>query len=211
MAENHETRSEFGAVAIVLVVAAVGIAVFAGIWLGIVAAIIVTVGFALVAIAALVVWSSRRDRLGEAPQVTPIEDERYRILVIADEKSATPGVADELRSHAGDRPVSVFIVAPALESRLGRIASDQKGYDDATQRLGDLRGALERAGFETQGEVGPSDPLQAADDGLRRFAANEVVFITNPDGESNWLETGVVAKAESRYSQPVKHITATGG
>jgi hypothetical protein len=210
MPEKHETASEFSAVAVVLVLAAVGVAVFAGIWLGIVAAVIVTLGFALIAIAASIVWGTRRESLGEAPKVTPIEDGRYRILVVADERCGTSGVADQLRSHAGDRPVSIYITAPALESRIGRLAGDQKGYDDATQRLGELLEVLDRAGVEAQGEVGPNDPLQAADDGLRQFAANEIVFITHPEGEANWLESGVIAEAESRYFQPVKHIAASG-
>ena len=60
MTEQHDTRREFGAVPIVLVIAAAGLAVFGGIWLGPWAAVIVTVGFALVVIAGVVVWASRR-------------------------------------------------------------------------------------------------------------------------------------------------------
>ena len=115
----------------------------------------------------------RRERLGDAPQVTPIEDGRYRILVVADERCAAASFAEELRSHAGGRPLSIFIMAPALESRVGRLAGDQKGYEDATRRLNEIVEGLKRADTEAQGEVGPSDPLQAADDGLRQFAANE--------------------------------------
>jgi hypothetical protein len=210
MPEQHETAREFSAVPVVVVVFAIGAAVAGGIWLGPWAAIVVTVGFALLAVAALIVWSMRRERLGEPPQVTPIEDGRYRILVVADERCATASFAEELRSHAGGRPLSIFIMAPALESRVGRLAGDQKGYEDATRRLNEIVEGLKRAGTETQGEVGPTDPLQAADDGLRQFAANEIVFVTHPEGQGNWLERGVVTTAESRYLQPVKHIMVAG-
>ena len=211
MAEQHETAREFGAVPVVVVVFAIGAAVVGGIWLGPWAAVVVTVGFALAVIAALTVWSSRRERLGDAPQVTPIEDGRYRILVVADERCATASFAEELRSYAGGRPLSIFIMAPALESRVGRLAGDQQGYEDATRRVNEIVEGLKRADAEAQGEVGPSDPLQAADDGLRQFAANEIVFVTHPEGQGNWLENGVVTTAKSRYFQPVKHILVAGG
>jgi len=210
MPEQHETRREFGAVPIVLAVAAVTVAVLVGLWLGAWAAIAVTVGFALAAIAALVVWSTRRGRLGEAPQATPVADGRFRVLVVADERCAAPSFADELRADAAGRPLSVFVMSPALESRIGRLTGDQKGYDDAGGRLNEIVETLARADIEAKGEVGPNDPLQAADDGLRQFAADEIVFVTHPEAQTNWLEAGVVAKAEARYFQPVKHIQATG-
>src|SRR5262245_48466815 len=178
MPERHETAREFSAVPVVVVVGGVGLAILGGIWLGLWAAIVVTAGFALALIAALIIWSVRRGQLGEAPQVEPIDDGRYRILVVADERSATPTFAAELRSHGGDRPVFVFVMAPALESKAGRLADDQKGYDDAARRLNEMVAGLKRADIEALGEVGPSDPLQAADDGLRQFAANEIVFVT---------------------------------
>jgi hypothetical protein len=211
MAEQHETAREFSAVPLVVVVFAILAAVAGGIWIGLWAAIVVTVGFALLAIAALTVWSLRRERLGEPPQVTPIEDGRYRILVVADERCATASFAAELRSHAGGRPLSVFIMAPALESRVGRLAGDQQSYEDATRRVNEIVEGLKGADAEARGEVGPSDPLQAADDGLRQFAANEIVFVTHPEGQGNWLERGVVTTAKSRYFQPVKHILVAGG
>ena len=194
MPEPHETRREFSAVPVAVVMAAVGLAVFCGIWIGAWAAAVVTVGFALIAIAALVVWSTRRAHppAADAPHVSPVEDGRHRILVVADGYCAVPAFVEELRSHAQSGPISVFVMAPALESRLGRLTGDQHGYDDATQRLNAMLDALQGAGMQAGGEVGSSDPLQAADDGLRQFPANEIVFVTHPEGQANWLEEGVV-------------------
>jgi hypothetical protein len=109
------------------------------------------------------------------------------------------------------RPVSLFVMAPALQSRIGVIAGDQRGYDSAARHLEATIKALEDAGLPAQGEVGPPDPLQAADDGLRQFPANEIVFVTHPEGKTNWLEDGVVAMAASRYFQPVRHTTLAAG
>jgi hypothetical protein len=143
--------------------------------------------------------------------VAPIDDGRYRILVVADESCVTPAFVEELRAHAAGRPASVFLVAPALESKLGLWTGDQKGYDEATSRMWETLGVLQEAGFEVDGEVGPNDPLQAADDGLRRFPASEIVFVTHPEGQSNWLEEGVVAAATERYEQPVQHLAVAAG
>jgi hypothetical protein len=194
---------------VAVVVGAIGCAVFTGIWIGFWATVIVTVGLALIGIAAIIWWFTRRRHppTADAPHVQPVDDGRFRILVVADESSTSPAFIDELRSHAGGRPVSLFVIAPALQSRIGAIAGDQRGYDNAAQHLEATINALEEAGLPAQGEVGPSDPLQAADDALRQFPANEIVFVTHPEGKTNWLEDGVVAMAESRYFQPVRHTT----
>ena len=103
----------------------------------------------------------------------------------------------------------MFVITPVHESRLGRLASDQNGYDDATRGLSEVLATLRVAGLEAQGEVGPEDPLQAADDGLRRFPADEILFVTYRDGQTNWLEAGVVELACSRYDQPIEHIAVS--
>jgi hypothetical protein len=197
---------------VTIVVAGIGFAIFAGVLIGFWATIVVTLGFGLIAIVLLYMWSTRRAQArppaADAPHVQPLDDGRYRVLVVADE-GVISHFADELRTRAGGRPVSVFVMAPALESRFGMLTEDQKGYDEASQRLKEILEAFEGAGLTAKGEIGSSDPLQAADDGLRQFPANEIVFATHPEGKSNWLEEGVVAMAESRYDPPVRHITVS--
>jgi hypothetical protein len=109
------------------------------------------------------------------------------------------------------RPALVFVMAPAFKTRLGLLTDDQKGYEHGATSLADTLDLLEQAGLPAQGQIGPSDPLQAADDGLRQFPADEIVFVTNPEGSTNWLEDGVVATAESRFDQPVTHISVANG
>ena len=77
MPEQHETAREFSAVPVVVVVFAIGAAVVGGIWLDPWAPIMVTVGFTLVA--GLVVWSMRRERLGDPPhrRVVTTAESRY--------------------------------------------------------------------------------------------------------------------------------------
>lgn len=210
LTEEHETRFEYSGVLVTVVVGAIGFAIFAGVLIGLWATIVVTLGFGLIAIVLLYLWSTRRAHppAADAPHVKPLDDGRYRVLVVADE-GVMSHFADELRTRAEGRPVSVFVMAPALESRFGLLTEDQKGYDEASHRLKEILAAFEGAGLTAKGEIGSSDPLQAADDGLRQFPANEIVFATNAEGKSNWLEQGVVATAESRYDQPVRHLTVS--
>ena len=58
------------------------------------------------------------------------------------------------------------------------------------------------AGVEARGEVGDADPIQAMDDALRTFGADEIVISTHPPGRSNWLEKEVIARARERYAVP---------
>ena len=57
-----------------------------------------------------------------------------------------------------------------------------------------------------EGEVGDADPLQAIEDGLRTFGADEVIISTHPEGRSDWLEKGVVRAARERFDVPITHV-----
>ena len=101
-------------------------------------------------------------------------------------------------------------MAPALGSRVARWTSDEKAYAEASDRLAAAVQSLERGGVKATGHVGSHDPLQAADDGLREFHADEVIFVTGAEDDANWLEEGVVDSARSRYGVPVSHIVVSG-
>jgi hypothetical protein len=131
-----------------------------------------------------------------------------RILVVANETAEGPILHDAIRFRAGGaRAVEVLVVAPALNSRLRHWTSDE---DDA-RRAAELRLAacierLAQAGVEATGLVGDAQPLQAIDDALGVFPADEIVIATHPDGRSHWLSRGVVARARSRFRRPILHV-----
>ena len=49
-------------------------------------------------------------------------------------------------------------------------------------------------------------PLQAVEDALRTFGADEIIISTHPEGRSNWLERDVVTKARERFTVPITHV-----
>ena len=160
---------------------------------------------------ALGVWALRGGR-APAPVrehvVRPQEDEpHHRILVVANETVGGAELRELLRGKAAGMREDVLVVCPALNSKLRTWTSDEDGARSAAQsRLDASLSRLREAGVDARGEIGDGDPLQAMEDALRTFPADEIVVSTHPPGRSNWLETGVVRRAEQRFDVPVTHV-----
>ena len=132
--------------------------------------------------------------------------DRRRILVVANETVAGRALRGEVVHRAG-ADADVLVVCPALNSPLRHWASDEDGARaKAEQRLADSLGALAAEGVDARGEVGDADPIQAMDDALRTFGADEIVISTHPPGRSNWLEKEVIERARERYPVPITHV-----
>jgi len=186
-----------------LIVAAAAIAT----WLG------VAVFVALTA-AAVGLWM--RSRSEEPVQRTSVarvggEGER-RILVIANETVGGEELLAIIRRKAEGVQVHVLVVCPALNSQLRTWASDEDGARAAAQsRLDASLAQLERDGVHAEGAVGDGDPLQAIEDALRTFGADEIVISTHPEGRSHWLERNVVGAARDRFDVPITHVVVDLG
>ena len=181
-----------------LIVAAAAIAT----WLG------VAVFVALTAVAA---WLWLRSRSDEPPPRTSVSrlsgEDEHRILVIANETVGGEELLTILRRKAEGVQTQVLVVSPALNSQLRTWASDEDGARAAAQsRLDASLAQLARDGIHAEGEVGDGDPLQAIEDALRTFGADEIVISTHPEGRSHWLERNVVGAARDRFTVPITHV-----
>ena len=140
--------------------------------------------------------SSRRGR----------ENER-RILVIANETVGGERLREEIRSRSEGVDEHVFVVCPALNSPLRHWASDEDGARvQAQERLNTSLSRLRQAGVDARGEIGDAEPLQAMEDALRLFGADEIIISTHPEGRSHWLEKGIVDGARERFAVPITHV-----
>lgn len=162
-------------------------------------------------LSALVLWRWLGGRSAEPPvrpSVRPREDAAERhILVIANETVGGDELLAVLRQRAEGVREEVLVVVPALNSPMRHWASDEDGARAAAQQR--LQTSLERlasAGVEARGEVGDGDPLQAIEDALRTFGADEIVISTHPEGRSHWLERNVVGAARDRFDAPITHV-----
>jgi hypothetical protein len=182
----------FGAIAIATVIDK---------WLGVAVVVLLT--------AAVVVWwlRARRDEAPIRTAPRPSGANERRILVVANETVGGAMLRDMILRKAEGVDEQVLVVVPALNSPLRHWASDEdSARAAAAERLQQSLLRLKEAGVEASGEVGDGDPLQAMEDALRTFGADEIVISTHPEGKSHWLERGVVEKARERFVVPITHV-----
>ena len=135
------------------------------------------------------------------------EEGERRILVIANETVGGGALREEIRRRAEGYRELVLVVCPALNAPLRHWVSDEDAARVAAQkRLEASLARLAEAGVDARGEVGDGDPLQAIEDALRTFGADEVIISTHPEGRSHWLERGVVTGARERFAIPITHV-----
>ena len=180
----------------------IGLAAVVNTWLGLAAFAALTVG--------IVAWWARARRQEPPVQVAPekrwAEDERH-ILVVANETVGGERLRDEIRKRSEGYRGEVLLVCPALNSPLRHWASDEDTARAAAQeRLQSSLDRLRELGIEARGEVGDGDPVQAIEDALRTFGADEIILSTHPPERSRWLEKGVVDRARQRFAVPITHV-----
>ena len=130
-----------------------------------------------------------------------------RILVIANETVGGQTLRSTILERSHGVRAEVLVVTPALNSPLRHWVSDNDGARAAAQeRLEKSLDQLADAGVQARGEVGDGDPVQAIEDALRTFGADEIIISTHPEGRSNWLERGVVENARERFPVPITHV-----
>jgi hypothetical protein len=165
-----------------LIVVIVGALVIVGasylnVWVGVAAAVVVVAG---------IVWWLMHGSTRERPPVlvsgTP--EGVHRVLVLA-----APGT-DDVRVN--DRATEVLVVVPALASPVEAITG---AVDDRRADAAETASTLAQKFPNARGEIGADDPIQAIDDALRVFGADEVVIV---GGDDELLE-----RAREQFAIPV--------
>ncbi len=182
--------------------AAIAIAGVINAWAGLVVFIVLTLAVA---------WWWFRSREHPVPdQVTPISRSapgERRILVVANETVGGVELLTRIRELGEGARAEVLVVSPALNTPLRHLASDEDAARaQARERLDHSLARLDQEGIHARGEIGDGDPLQAIEDALRTFGADEILISTHPEGRSNWLERGVVTGARERFAMPIHHV-----
>lgn len=130
-----------------------------------------------------------------------------RILVVANETVAGEALRNAIQTRARRYVDEVFVVCPALSSRLRHWLSDEdRVRARAHARLDASLAALAQVGIHADGCVGDADPLGAIEETLTTFAADELIIATHPRGRSSWLKRDVVDRARGRFDLPVAHV-----
>jgi hypothetical protein len=182
--------------------AVIAVAALINMWLGVIVFVVAT--------GVIVWWLFFRGDAKRPIQTAPVrhggEGER-RILVVANETVGGATLRDRIRERSEGVRAEVLVVAPALNSPIRHWVSDEDGARAvAESRLEESLSLLRSGGVSARGEVGDSEPLQAIEDALRTFGADEIIISTHPEGRSQWLERGVVSAARERFAVPITHV-----
>jgi nucleotide-binding universal stress UspA family protein len=182
--------------------AAIAIAGVINRWAGLAVFVLLTAG--------VLWWWFRARRLEVTLQTTPVHrggPDDHRILVIANETVGGEALRERIEERGEGKRTQVLVVCPALNTPLRHWASDEDpARAQARERLQRSLERLEQAGIPARGEIGDGDPLQAMEDGLRTFGADEIIISTHPEGRSHWLERGIVTSARERFAVPITHV-----
>jgi hypothetical protein len=128
-----------------------------------------------------------------------------RVLVVTTADDPEEAVDSLVREHAGE-DAELRVVAPASKiSWLDWLTNDEDAARrDAAERAEVASDAAPAA--QVEAEVGDVDPLQAIEDALREFPADEVLVVTAPERKAEWLEKGLGELAQRRFSVPVTQL-----
>jgi hypothetical protein len=134
--------------------------------------------------------------------------ERRRVLVVANETLTGEALRREIAHRIGGGNAEVFVVCPALNvTKIKHWVSDEdEARQHAQERLNEVVARLQREGLKVRGDIGDADPIQAMEDGLRLFSADEAIISTHPPGRSHWLERDVVERTRERFPIPITHV-----
>jgi hypothetical protein len=161
--------------------------------------------------ATVVIMLAARARYDEPIEVAARPDQRFRLLVVTAEPISDPSQAEHIAAIAaeGNRALGsdsgepeVLVLAPAIQGTLDRWASDVgKARDRAQEVLAVSMGTLTAAGLDARGSMGDADAVQAIEDELRTFPAQEVVLVHSPQ-----LGSREGAEIRRRLDRPVREV-----
>lgn len=136
-----------------------------------------------------------------------------RLLVVTTVPVEGELLRRRVREHAGEEDAKVRLVAPASDvSPLQWLASDEdEAREEAAEVAERSAHAVASEADVAEAEVGDVDPVQAIEDALREFPADEIIVVTRPGSEAGWLEKGAAAEALERFNVPVSRLDVEDG
>lgn len=180
-------------------IAAIAVAAIAGILFGGFVALVV----ALLTVTAAVLWTVLHWRTTPRIRTAPRHQgppQELRLLVVANDALDDERLPDVVaRRAAAGSQARVLLLAPLTIRAFQRLASDTDAAHAALQVR--LDAAAERmAGLDIETAITDDQPLQAIEDALGRFGADEVIVVTvAPDSE-------LARRAYERFAVPVSHV-----
>jgi hypothetical protein len=188
-----------------LIVAAIAVPIIVGFWIGGPGLGVAVGALAAVTIIVVAVRQRPHDPIG-----APGGDSKRHVLLVVtgpvEEPEAVARIAREARLKEGDAP-DLLVLAPASIGFLDRWASDVEGARrHAQERLVVTVAALAKAGIAAEARVGDEDVVQAVEDLLQSYPADEVVLFSAGEGDPE-RDRAAAAELKSRLRAEFVHIS----
>lgn len=130
-----------------------------------------------------------------------------RLLVVTPVELDAAALERAVGDLAGSDAETLVVVPAANVSRLELLTG---AVDDARAEAEATAAATAEGTAAKTAVPGDADPVQAVEDALRTFGADEIVVVTRRDADASWLEGGSAAEALRRFDLPVTHLVVDG-
>jgi hypothetical protein len=127
-----------------------------------------------------------------------------RVLVVSPVTPDPGRLERAVQAHAGADAITQVVVPASGVSRLQWLTNEE----DEARAAATVSAEVTEAGTDDRihATVGDVDLAQAVEDALRTFPADEIVIVTRPAEDANWLERGSVGESMRRFDLPVHHV-----
>jgi hypothetical protein len=128
------------------------------------------------------------------------------ILVLANETIGGEKLLEAVRARHAKGEARFHVVVPLTRPRHGNVIYDDAVRDSAQVRVDLALAFMREEGIEGRGEVGDSDPMNAAKDAIAEHGITEIIVSTLPAQSSGWMKRDLIEALEDETGLPVKHV-----
>ncbi len=130
-------------------------------------------------------------------------------LIVANRTLGSPALDEAIRQRLSAGQASFHVVVPATPVGRGLTWDEGETREAAETRLAALIDRIRELGGIGEGEIGVSDPIDAARDAMRDREIEEVILSTLPPGISRWLGQDIPSRLRGAVNVPVIVVTAS--
>jgi hypothetical protein len=127
------------------------------------------------------------------------------ILVLANETIGGQKLLDAVLARRGD-DVRFHVVVPQTRPKHGNVIYDEAVRDSAQVRVDLALAFMREEGIKGTGEVGDTDPYNAALDAIAEHGIDEIIVSTLPAATSGWLRRDLPERLREGTGLPVEHV-----
>jgi hypothetical protein len=127
------------------------------------------------------------------------------ILVLANETIGGEKLLDAVLARKGE-DVRFHVVVPQTRPKHGNVIYDEAVRDSAQVRVDLALAFMRENGITGTGEVGDSDPYNAATDAIAEHGIDEIIVSTLPAATSGWMRRDLPERLREGTGLPVEHV-----